>query len=128
MWNNWKMISLYYLVGWLTVEWDDGSRNSYRYGTTDSEKEKYDVQVCNEPRILRNEPISSGCQVKRGMKYGSSGIIMICIQELRAKISSVFDIDYFITCSICFMKRNVNDSIIIIDRFTDRELKIYVRY
>ncbi|XP_034324656.2 uncharacterized protein [Magallana gigas] len=53
-------------VGWLTVEWDDGSRNCYRYGTTDTEKEKYDVQVCNEPRILGNESISSGCQVKRG--------------------------------------------------------------
>lgn len=66
MWNSLKLSLLYYLVGWLTVEWDDGSRNGYRYGTTDSEKEKYDVQVCNEPRILRNESISSGCQVKRG--------------------------------------------------------------
>lgn len=64
MWNN--LSPLYYLVGWLTVEWDDGSRNCYRYGTTDTEKEKYDVQVCNEPRILGNESISSGCQVKRG--------------------------------------------------------------
>lgn len=66
MWNNLKLGLLYYLVGWLTVEWDDGSRNCYRYGTTDTEKEKYDVQVCNEPRILGNESISSGCQVKRG--------------------------------------------------------------
>ncbi|XP_052698866.1 uncharacterized protein LOC128176508 isoform X2 [Crassostrea angulata] len=53
-------------MGWLTVEWDTGSRNIYRYGTTCLESDVYDVQVCNEPRILRNEPISTGCQVHRG--------------------------------------------------------------
>ncbi|XP_065943600.1 uncharacterized protein [Magallana gigas] len=53
-------------VGWLTVEWDTGSRNIYRYGSTRWESDVYDVQVCNEPRTLRNEPISAGCQVKRG--------------------------------------------------------------
>lgn len=59
-------------MGWLTVEWDTGSQNIYRYGTTCLESDVYDVQVCNEPRILRNEPISTGCQVHRGSEklYG----------------------------------------------------------
>lgn len=59
--------SFNYLVGWLTVEWDTGLRNAYRYGTTHFEEEKYDVQVCNEPRILKNQRISAGCQAKRGL-------------------------------------------------------------
>lgn len=56
-------------VGWLTVEWDNGLRNIYRYGTTRLESDVYDVQVCNEPRILRNEAISTGCQVQRGQDW-----------------------------------------------------------
>lgn len=59
--------SFHYLVGWLTVEWDTGLRNAYRYGTTLFEEEKYDVEVCNEPRILKNQRISAGCQAKRGL-------------------------------------------------------------
>lgn len=51
------------------MEWDTGLRNTYRYGTTRSEEEKYDVQVCNEPRILKNQRISAGCQAKRGIEY-----------------------------------------------------------
>ncbi|XP_062577376.1 uncharacterized protein LOC134239231, partial [Saccostrea cucullata] len=52
-------------VGWLNVNWDTGLVYGYRYGSTKDERDKYDVQVCNEPRILENEPIATGCPVKR---------------------------------------------------------------
>uniref|UniRef100_K1S6Q6 Putative E3 ubiquitin-protein ligase HERC2 n=1 Tax=Magallana gigas TaxID=29159 RepID=K1S6Q6_MAGGI len=59
--------------GWLGVEWDTGLMYNYRYGTTFSEENVYDVQVCNEPRILGNKSISSGCEVKRGTDCGGLG-------------------------------------------------------
>ncbi|XP_062596398.1 uncharacterized protein LOC134257818, partial [Saccostrea cucullata] len=52
-------------AGWLIVHWDIGTSASYRYGTTNIEKDKYDVVVCLEPRILYNELIAVGCLVKR---------------------------------------------------------------
>ncbi|XP_062614393.1 uncharacterized protein LOC134276133 [Saccostrea cucullata] len=53
-------------AGWLIVQWDTGSSNSYRYGTTNNEGNKYDVVVCEEPRILHNELIAIGCLAQRG--------------------------------------------------------------
>ncbi|XP_065945130.1 uncharacterized protein [Magallana gigas] len=52
--------------GWLNVEWDTGSVRMYRYGSTNTEKDKFDVQVCDNPRILQNELIATGCLVTRG--------------------------------------------------------------
>ncbi|XP_062586129.1 uncharacterized protein LOC134247761 [Saccostrea cucullata] len=52
--------------GWLNVKWDTGETYGYRYGSTLEERDKYDVQVCNEPRILENETMATGCLVKRG--------------------------------------------------------------
>lgn len=52
--------------GWLHVEWDTGSVSNYRYGSSQSELNKYDVKVCIEPRILGNEIIATGCLVTRG--------------------------------------------------------------
>lgn len=52
--------------GWLNVEWDTGSVYKYRYGSTDLKPNKFDVQVCNEPRILNDELIATGCNVTRG--------------------------------------------------------------
>ncbi|XP_078314706.1 uncharacterized protein LOC111131205 isoform X1 [Crassostrea virginica] len=49
--------------GWLFVEWDTGNYNAYRYGPV---LNKYDVKCCNEPRILCNESIATGCLVTRG--------------------------------------------------------------
>nr|XP_022333380.1 uncharacterized protein LOC111130524 isoform X1 [Crassostrea virginica] len=51
--------------GWLFVEWDHGQNNAYnyRYGPVFN---KYDVNCCNEPRILCNESIATGCLVTRG--------------------------------------------------------------
>ncbi|XP_022334331.1 uncharacterized protein LOC111131204 isoform X2 [Crassostrea virginica] len=51
--------------GILVVEWDTCSRNTYRFGPMDSSIELFEVQVCNEPRILENELIATGCIVKR---------------------------------------------------------------
>lgn len=53
--------------GWLNVEWDTGSVRMYRYGSTNTEKDKFDVQVCDNPRILQNELIATGCLVTRGI-------------------------------------------------------------
>ncbi|XP_034324654.2 uncharacterized protein [Magallana gigas] len=75
-------------VGWLGVEWDTGLMYNYRYGTTFSEENVYDVQVCNEPRILGNKSISSGCEVKRGPDWewgdqdgggGSIGCVVVVL-------------------------------------------------
>lgn len=41
--------------------------NTHRYGSTDTEKDKFDVQVCDNPRILQNELIATGCLVTRGI-------------------------------------------------------------
>ncbi|XP_062581172.1 uncharacterized protein LOC134242976 [Saccostrea cucullata] len=50
-------------IGWLNVEWDTGSRYPYRYGPI---IDKYDVNLCNEPRILYKETIAVGSLVKKG--------------------------------------------------------------
>ncbi|XP_048737058.1 uncharacterized protein LOC130046250 isoform X1 [Ostrea edulis] len=52
--------------GWLNVEWDTGMIYGYRYGSTQIEKDKFDISVCDEPRILQDEMIAVGCLVKRG--------------------------------------------------------------
>ncbi|XP_056021571.1 uncharacterized protein LOC125652126 isoform X2 [Ostrea edulis] len=59
--------------GCLMVEWDTGSVFDYRYGSSIFEKDKYDVIVCDEPRMLENELIAVGCLVKRGpdWKWGN---------------------------------------------------------
>lgn len=54
--------------GWLNVEWDTGSIHKYRYGSADLKTDKFDVQVCNEPRILNDELIATGCNVTRGTR------------------------------------------------------------
>ena len=56
-------------VGWLKVEWDSDAHviRWYRYGSTLSETDKYEVKVCDEPRILQNESIATGCLVVRGI-------------------------------------------------------------
>ncbi|XP_062614438.1 uncharacterized protein LOC134276174 [Saccostrea cucullata] len=53
-------------AGWLIVRWDAGTADGYRYGTNTVLKDKYDVVVCTEPRILNNELIAVGCLVQRG--------------------------------------------------------------
>lgn len=55
--------------GWLKVEWDMDSStiHQYRYGSNRTEKDKYDVKVCDEPRLLENQLIATGCLVTRGM-------------------------------------------------------------
>lgn len=81
--------------GWLNVEWDTGSVYKYRYGSTDLKPDKFDVQVCNEPRILNDELIATGCNVTRGpdwvwndqdggvgnigsvLNVGSDGIVLV---------------------------------------------------
>lgn len=58
--------------GWLAVEWDSGTECCYRYGTSSDFKDRYDVEMCSDPRKLDNELIAVGCLVKRGEK----GIIL----------------------------------------------------
>ncbi|XP_062567099.1 uncharacterized protein LOC134229370 [Saccostrea cucullata] len=53
-------------IGLLYVEWDTGSRHPYRYGPI---IDKYDVTVCNEPRILNKESIAVGSLVKKGSDW-----------------------------------------------------------
>lgn len=62
------MIVIYITDGWLHVEWDTGVIFSYRYGSSRSDWNKYDVRVCSEPRILENQMIATGCLVTRGKK------------------------------------------------------------
>lgn len=54
---------------WLIVEWDTGSRRPYRFGTTGTPSDKYDVEICCEPRVLFNELIGTGCLVTRGKDW-----------------------------------------------------------
>lgn len=76
-----KQLSFHSTDGWLGVEWDTGLMYNYRYGTTFSEENVYDVQVCNEPRILGNKSISSGCEVKRGTDCGGLGFLVAFWQK-----------------------------------------------
>lgn len=46
---------------------DSTTINQYRYGSNRTEKDKYDVKVCDEPRLLENQLIATGCLVTRGM-------------------------------------------------------------
>uniref|UniRef100_A0A8W8LHZ3 MIB/HERC2 domain-containing protein n=1 Tax=Magallana gigas TaxID=29159 RepID=A0A8W8LHZ3_MAGGI len=53
-------------IGWLHVEWDNGSRILHQFGH-DGIKEKYDIRVCDEPRhIPENQQIANGCLVRKG--------------------------------------------------------------
>lgn len=55
------------LVGWLRIAWDKNKViYPYRYGSNRNENDKYDVKVCDEPRILEDELIAPGCLVTRG--------------------------------------------------------------
>lgn len=59
-------IVVFILVGWLHVEWDNGQLFPYRFGN-DGLTEKYDLKVCNEPRIVpENQEIAVGCLVRKG--------------------------------------------------------------
>lgn len=54
------------LVGWLHVEWDNGSRFLHQFGH-DGIKENYDIRVCDEPRYIpENQQIATGCLVRKG--------------------------------------------------------------
>lgn len=55
--------------GWVIVEWDTGFKAHYRFGSTRKFSNKYDIQLCNEPRILGNELIATGCLVTRGKDW-----------------------------------------------------------
>nr|XP_022330133.1 uncharacterized protein LOC111128668 isoform X2 [Crassostrea virginica] len=55
--------------GWLVVKWDNGFTTNYRYGSSHGNMNKYDVEVCEEPRALNNELIAEGCVVKRGPNW-----------------------------------------------------------
>nr|XP_022329659.1 uncharacterized protein LOC111128367 [Crassostrea virginica] len=53
-------------AGWINVEWDNEKRYSYRYGR-EGIGEFYDVQICNEPRLIpENVNIAVGCLVRKG--------------------------------------------------------------
>lgn len=54
------------IVGWILVQWDNGKRFDYRYGSN-GKWEKYDLVICDEPRqIPQHETIAIGCLVRRG--------------------------------------------------------------
>lgn len=55
------------IVGWLRIAWDKNKAiYPYRYGSNPDENDKYDVMICDEPRILKGELIAPGCLVTRG--------------------------------------------------------------
>lgn len=49
-------INLIVIVGWLYIEWDRnvGNLYYYRYGFNSRVKDKFDIMVCDELRILDN--------------------------------------------------------------------------
>lgn len=56
--------------GWVDVEWDNGTKNSYRYGKDDA----FDVRAVNEPRVVNPlEGLKVGVRVTRGndWKWGN---------------------------------------------------------
>lgn len=56
--------------GWVDVEWDNGNKNSYRYGKDSA----FDVKVVDENRrVLLLEGVQVGCRVIRGpdWKWGN---------------------------------------------------------
>lgn len=60
------MVVIISIAGWINVEWDNEKRYSYRYGT-EGIGEFYDVQICNEPRLIpENVNIAVGCLVRKG--------------------------------------------------------------
>lgn len=65
------------IAGWLHIEWDRNAGNSYhyRYGSNSRAKDKFDIMVCDEPRILDNQFIALGCLVTRGIR------LLIYIQD-----------------------------------------------
>lgn len=101
---------------WLIVEWDTGSRRPYRFGTTGTPSDKYDVEICCEPRVLFNELIGTGCLVTRGkdwiwgnqdegagnigsvLVFQSSGVVLVrwphgLIKEYRFGRDGCFDLE-----------------------------------
>lgn len=79
------------IAGWLHIEWDRNSGNSYhyRYGSNSRAKDKFDIMVCDEPRILDNQFIALGCLVTRGIR------LLIYIQDKKQLMK-------FFTIDICF--------------------------
>lgn len=69
VYNNVIHFSVFFKGGWLKVEWDMDSTtiHQYRYGSNCNGLDKYDVKVCDEPRVLENQLIATGCLVTRGM-------------------------------------------------------------
>lgn len=68
--SNFKYIAViffYSIDEWLIVEWDTGSRWPYRFGTTGTPSDKYDVELCCDPRVMVKELIATGCLVTRGI-------------------------------------------------------------
>ncbi|VDI65557.1 Hypothetical predicted protein [Mytilus galloprovincialis] len=51
---------------WIWVEWDHGNRLTYLY---DEQKDRYQIRIVNEERILDNEMIAVGCRVVRGQDW-----------------------------------------------------------
>ncbi|XP_052699916.1 uncharacterized protein LOC128177295 [Crassostrea angulata] len=52
-------------IGWINVEWDNGILLPYRFGNNGFIT-AYDIEPCDEPRILESQPIAVGCLVRRG--------------------------------------------------------------
>lgn len=51
----------------MRIAWDKNKAiYPYRYGSNPYENDKYDVMICDEPRILEGELIAPGCLVTRG--------------------------------------------------------------
>lgn len=72
------MSSVSFKTGTLFVEWDTGFKSDYRFGTKSKLNDKYDVQLCNEPRILVNELIATGCLVTRGKTCLCASFLLFC--------------------------------------------------
>lgn len=61
-----RYINSFLLVGWINVEWDNGIALPYRFGNNGFIT-AYDIEPCDEPRILESQPIAVGCLVRRGI-------------------------------------------------------------
>ena len=51
--------------GWVRVEWDTGSRNSYRMGKSG----KYDLKLADNTQYFDDDDDKDGISVEKGKKY-----------------------------------------------------------
>lgn len=87
------------IVGWLRIAWDKNKAiYPYRYGSNPYENDKYDVMICDEPRILEGELIDPGCLVTRGTYIHTIILWFVLRSNIIVILIIVVDVRFVMSC------------------------------